>query len=215
MDPAQMLYFPIYFIVMWLSLTCLLGLLSGWYSLMDYFPDQKEKALLTLKHQGGTMGLVSMSGILILAVCPSGLRLGIMRIFGPFSRSIFVPWKQLSITRKQGFFGRKAILQFGTPQVGKISIAGYIADRLQKITPEQWPESNTIFEETRTQALQSVCKIWLLRTSCAAAFFMFAPMIVAPQDEGVSKSMCISFPAIVFGFVALGEYWYRIKHLRK
>ena len=41
-----------------------------------------------------------MQGILKIGVCPSGLRIGIMRAFGPFSRNFFVPWEEIKVERK-------------------------------------------------------------------------------------------------------------------
>ncbi len=84
------LYFLIGFPLFWFAVTMLLSFVSGWYGLMERYPDRAETALAVLANQSGSLGAVSMRGILKLSVCPSGLRLGIMRIFGPFCRDLFV-----------------------------------------------------------------------------------------------------------------------------
>jgi hypothetical protein len=73
--------------------------------------------MLRVRWQSGSMGLgVSMSGILTLGVCPSGLRVGIMRVFGPFCRDFFVLWEDIRITRRTVLFWPVAKLQFGSPR---------------------------------------------------------------------------------------------------
>jgi hypothetical protein len=68
-----------------------------------------------------------MRGILILSVCPTGLRVGMMRIFGPFCRDFFVPWESIAIIRKTVLFWPVAKLQFGNPVVGTLSIRAHAA----------------------------------------------------------------------------------------
>src|ERR1700682_651245 len=93
-------FFPVFFVLMWLAITIILGFLSGWYSLMKKYPNQEDEPILQLKRQSGSMALgVSMSGILNLGVCPSGLRIGMMRIFGIFSREFFVAWEEIMAER--------------------------------------------------------------------------------------------------------------------
>ena len=93
------LYFLIFFPLLWFAVTMLLSFLSGWFGLMERFPDRAENPLLTLTGQSGSLGKVSMSRILTLSVCPTGLRIGIMRIFGPFSRDFLVPWDEITGAR--------------------------------------------------------------------------------------------------------------------
>jgi hypothetical protein len=67
--------FIAFFLLMWLLVCVILGFLSGWYSLMRAFPDRSyEEPLAVFKGESGMVGLVSMSGVLKLNPCPSGLR---------------------------------------------------------------------------------------------------------------------------------------------
>jgi hypothetical protein len=107
---------------LWLAITTTLGIFSGWFLLMWKYPDRKEEALLQLKRQSGSMGLgVAMQGVLNISVCPSGLRVGIMRIFGPFCRNVFVPWEVITVKRKNRLFGRVAAICSST-RPGKRSL---------------------------------------------------------------------------------------------
>jgi hypothetical protein len=133
--------FFVFFAVMWLIVTTILAVLSGWFRLMEAFPDQPSDPIMRLRAQSGRIGpLVSMSGVLTLSVCTAGLRVGMMRLFGPFCRDFLVPWQSIVVVRKSTFFGPVAQLQFGDPAVGELRIAGHVADRLASAAMEHWPE---------------------------------------------------------------------------
>lgn len=191
-------YFPIFFVSMWLLVTTLLGFMSGWFSLMSRYPDRNEAPLLRLRGQSGSMGplSVNMSGILTLSACPSGLRVSMFRLFGVFSRSFFVPWDEISVRRKTRLFFRLAELQFGNPLTGKLSIASHVADRLARAASQDWPEEGSFPRETVGQAFSSVLKQWFAMTTFAALFFTFGPMIMSGGNaRGVPIEIAIGFPA--------------------
>jgi hypothetical protein len=58
------LYFLIGFPLFWFAVTLLLSSLSGWFGLMERYPDHREAALSVFANQSGSMGAVSMRGIL-------------------------------------------------------------------------------------------------------------------------------------------------------
>jgi hypothetical protein len=67
----------IYFAFIWLTMSIILGFLSGWYSLMIIYPDRQDEVLLQAQDQSGSMGLwIGMSGILQISVCRSGCESG-------------------------------------------------------------------------------------------------------------------------------------------
>ncbi len=120
------LYFLIFFPLLWFAVTMLLSFLSGWFGLMERFPDRTENPLLTLTGQSGSLGKVSMSRILTLSVCPAGLRIGIMRIFGPFSRDFLVPRgrNHRRPRRSSSLEGREAFFRTPADQHSQIAIPG-------------------------------------------------------------------------------------------
>jgi hypothetical protein len=84
---------PLFFVALWLAASITLGWVSGWFRLAAAYPDRDEPAMLRLAGQSGTMGSwVGMHGILRVSVCPSGLRIGMLRLFGPMSRDFLMPW---------------------------------------------------------------------------------------------------------------------------
>jgi hypothetical protein len=200
------LYFPLFFVFMWFRVTTMLGALSGWYALMNRYPDRPESPMLVLRHQSGSFGFVGMSRILVLSACPSGLRIGMMRIFGPFCRDFFVPWDEIRVRRKDRVLWRTAILEFAQQDRPRLSIPDQVANRLARSAADRWPEPGPFPEETDAEAVSRIAKQWLATTTLAAPFFIIAPRIAAPAGAGPPIVIAVLFPAIVFGIGALIQY---------
>jgi hypothetical protein len=133
--------FPVFFVALWLAVTTLLSVLSGWRALMTAFPDRDETPVLRLSGQSGTMGLgVNMRGVLTLSICPSGLRVGIARFLAPFSRDFLVPWGQISTTGKRALFMSVVKLKFG--QAGNLVISADLVAKLAAAAGRNWPKSD-------------------------------------------------------------------------
>ena len=200
-------YFPLFFLVMWISVTTLLGVLSGWFVLMRAYPDRGEAPLQSFSWQSGSMNSVNMRSILRVCPCPSGLRLGIMRLFGPFCRDFLVPWGEISVVRKDRFFLKVAQISLGRPAIGKLTISADVADRLARAAGSHWPETELVPEEAVSGAASRIIKQWILSTALAAAFFVVAPRVILPNSATPPPILvCVLFPAIVFGFNAIVQY---------
>jgi hypothetical protein len=203
--------FPLLFASMWFAVTVILTRISGWHELMQRFPDRGEAPLLALKNQSGQIGSVLARNILNLSVCPSGLRVGIMRIFGPFSRPFFVPWADLRVTRKENWVWRSARFTFGVPPVGRLTLAAELADTLARAAGSRWPEPGSFPVEANGPAAARIFKQWLVSTAFAATFFTVAPRLMNPRDAAPPIEIAILFPAIVFGVVGVFRYLTRTR----
>jgi hypothetical protein len=200
-------YFPLFFVLLWLAVTTILGFISGWFVLMKSYPDRPENPLRTFAGQSGYIGRVSMRSILHLSVCPSGLRLGVMRMFGVFCRDFFVPWNAISVTRKDRVLWKEAKISFGQPAIGTLTIPAEVANRLARAAGGLWPESGPFPEETSSQASSRIVKQWAAMTSLAAAFFIIVPRLMMPKGAAAPPIMvAVLFPAIVFGVAGLIQY---------
>jgi hypothetical protein len=201
------LYFPLFFGVMWITVTTLLSVLSGWFVLMRTYPDREEAPLQSFSWQSGSMNRVSMRSILKLSPCPSGLRLSIMRLFGPFCRDFLVPWDEISVVRKDQFYFKVAQISFGRPAIGKLTIFVDVADRLARAAGTRWPETELVAEATGGGAASRIIKQWILSTVLAAAFFVIASRVILPKTASPPPILvCVLFPAIVGGFSAIVQY---------
>jgi hypothetical protein len=199
--------FPLFFAALWLTVTTVLAVLSGWFRLMARFPNQAMEPLLRIRGQSGSMGLgVSMRGILTLSVCPSGLRVGIMRVFGPFCRDFFIPWDAASVTRKTVLFWPVAKLRFGSPGIGSLTISAHVANRLARAAMGRWPEIGPFPEEKHRDTLRRLLTQWAAITCVAALFFTLVPLAFAPTGVRPPIVVAILFPAIVFGVVTIARY---------
>ncbi len=205
-------HFLLFFATLWLAITTVLGVISGWYTLAQRYPDQKEMPFLVIRGQSGSMGRgVQMNHVLNFGVCPSGLRIGVLRIFGPFCRNIFVPWESISVERRKYFFIPIAELQFGTPANGKLMLAEYVANRLAKSAGSNWPEKEIVFEKPHAETVKAIFLYWLLGTSVASAFFLIVPRLASPKNSSIPWWIAIGFPASVLGIVSIFRYWNMMK----
>ena len=154
-----------------------------------------------------------MGGILRLSVCPSGLRVGMVRIFGIFSKDFLVPWQAISVTRRKSFFLPVAELNFGTPSNGRLVIPTHVANRLAHAARESWPERGPVPVESRKTIFRRVFTMWFLQTILASTFFIVAPRIMGPKGSAPPILAAILFPTIVFGIAAGFRYWNQSKSL--
>jgi hypothetical protein len=197
----------LFFVAVWLTATTILALLSGWFRLMVEYPDQSIEPILRLRGQSGTMGGIGLRGILTLSVCPTGLRVGIMRLFGPFCRDFLVPWESIAVIRKKTLFWPVAELQFGKPVIGRLRIPAPAADRIARAAMGYWPEQRPFSEEKPEDRFRSLLAWWAVMTSFATLFFIFAPLVVGPSGAGPPIVVAILLPAIVFGVVAVVRFF--------
>jgi hypothetical protein len=204
------LYFLIAFPLIWFAATMIMSVLSGWFGLMERYPDRDEKPIVTLASQSGSLGLVSMRGVLKLSVCPSGLRIGIMRIFGPFCRDFLIPWNEITVTRSDRFFWKVAKLSFGHPSNGNLKLFAEVADRMARAAGNHWPEPGSFPSETGSQSFARIAKQWVATTALAAAFFILVPRLMTPNAAAQPPIIvAILFPAFVFGIGAMVQYFRR------
>lgn len=206
------LFFAPSFIFFWILFQVLTGCISGWYTLMRRFPNQEEKTLIQLRYQSGTMGdWCGMRGILSIGVCSSGLRLGIMKFFGIFSRDIFVPWDEITIQRKVEIFETLVELSFGHPCIGRLSVNENVAYQLARSIPEKWPEPMPFKRAANRSILIGMVRKWFLMTSLSAIFFIVVPRIISVQKGVPPLWIAILFPTIFFGVHGLLSYYYQIR----
>jgi hypothetical protein len=140
MTPEQLrwfaIVFPVFFVGLWVAITGLIGVMSGWYQMARAYPDQPEAAVRRFSFQSASMGAqVSLQGVLRMDVCPSGLRFGILRIFGLFCRDFYVPWDEITVRVRRMFLVNWVELRFGGRDFPKLLIRASLAERIVAIAP--------------------------------------------------------------------------------
>ena len=196
-----------FFIGLWLLTTTLLAEFSGWFILQRRYPNMAEPALLTLRRQSGSMGMgVAMNGVLKLSACPSGLRVAIWRLFGPFSRPFLVPWDEISAEPKKMLFVPMAKLRLGAPQVGTLMIEAGPWQRLSAHSPKRARLRDTFVPISRRDIAQGLLLQWAVITAVIATFFSVASRL--PRNAPPTPFFfLIGFPALLFGFAQLIRYF--------
>jgi len=202
--------FPFFFLGMWLAVSTLLGLLSGWFNLQQsYADDDREEPLLTLRGQSGSMGFgANFSGVLKFRAYRSGLGIRVSRIFGPFQKPLKVPWSAIDAEPRTSFFMPMVKLQLGRPAEGRLTISAATWARLANAAypaqggrPDWMPSAAPVERRSigRAMLLQ-----WLLVSGVAAAFFYFAPRLSGERDG--PPIAVIVLPAIVVGISQIVRY---------
>jgi hypothetical protein len=173
--------FLITFAVFWTIICSVLGAFAGWYGLAEAYRDRDERAFLKIGFQSAAMGSglkVSMGGILTFSACPSGLRVSIWRVFGPFSKPFLVPWAEVRARRQKGPILFGAVLTLGHPQIGSLVINARTWNRLAKSARDHDIQIEPIARLSMRQLVVAI----LLQWAIAAAFLSFFLFSMIRQD---------------------------------
>lgn len=196
--------------ITWIGVGTVYGFLSGWYGLMSRYPDRNEPALLRLKFRSGALGLVPFCYALHLSVCPSGLRVGILILVGPFSRDFLVPWSFLSVSHQDNNPRKHiTILDFGS---NRLRLSAQVADQLARAAGSRWPAPEPLLEDARAVGAgewlkrMGWLKWWVLPAGMGAAAWIVLPLLSGPPGYLYPVFVLGLFlPAAVVGLAFLVE----------
>jgi hypothetical protein len=197
---------------MWLFVTTMLGFMSGWFSLQQWYADDgSEEPLLQLRGQSGKMGAgVSMGGILKLSAYSSGLGIAVLRIFGPFQKPLRIPWSEIEAEPSNSFFLPMVKLHLGRPENGRLKISARSWARLVGAVPKSGGtrafEMPAAAQVSARSFATGMFVQWLLITGIMAAFFYFASRRLDGEQTALPLGMCIGFPAVFVGIGQLIRY---------
>jgi hypothetical protein len=212
---------PVVFVPGWFAITTLLSVISGWLSLMVQFPDRREQAIAVFRRRSGLMRGVSFRGLLRISVCRSGLRFGMNRLFGVFSRDFLVPWDQLRMVSVTTFFIKGTQIQFrsGASIVGKLTMAPEDVARIGVAASGVAPPGLFLPAESNLEIGKRLLVQWFIATLFASAFFTLVPRLTshnlysprgahvhAVADSLPPWPVTVLFPAIAFGLAAIVAY---------
>ena len=193
---------------MWLGITTVLSLLTGWFGLSQTYPNRDDVTATKLRGQSGVMGLwVAMSRVLSLDGCPSGLRVGMNRLFGPFCRSFFVPWGEVGVERSSFLFMPMVKVTFARSATGALWLYPRTWDRLQEQLPNISPSLRLEPPITNADLLRGSFLQWAFTTTLAASFFYFASRQMPANAPSIPLAVCIGFPAVTFGLNQVFAYF--------
>lgn len=203
--------FPFFFLAMWLLSSTLLGFMSGWFNLQQWYADDgSEEPLLTLRGQSGRMGVgVALNRVLRLRTYPSGLGVGIWRIFAPFQKPLRIPWGEIDAESSSSFFVPMVKLHLGKPSNGTLKISARSWSRLVDAVPKG--DSGTEFSMPAAPPVdagsiaQGMFLQWVV-ISGVAAVFVFLTSRSGGGRGGVPLGICIGLPAAILGIGQIIRY---------
>ncbi|WP_156029784.1 hypothetical protein [Sphingomonas sp. URHD0057] len=189
--------FPFFFVGMWLLATFMLGLMSGWFSLQQWYVDDgSEEPLLRLRSQSGSMGMgVALNGCLKLRAYQSGLGIGIWRIFGIFQKPLKVPWNEIEAEPSSSFFLPMVKLQLGKPPNGTLKIS---ARSWTKLVAAAKPLATVPLPDVppvnRAATARAMLIQWLVISGLFGAFIYLSSR---SQPDGFPSVLALVVPAFL------------------
>ena len=170
--------FPLLFVGIWLLVSTMLAMTSGWFNLQQWYPDDgSEEPLLTLRGQSGSVGIVGFNNALRLKAYRSGLGLGVLRLVAPFMRPLLIPWGEVKIEETKTFFVPMVRLQFGEPSNGSLKIStrawSKLADAVAQAGGEGVPKLPAI-TATSGDVARGMFAQWIVISVIAAVFVFVA-----------------------------------------
>ena len=137
--PMIIVAFVVVFAAMWLAITALLGMISGWNAIERMYPDLPERPVATLSYQSGRMRGVNFNHCLRFDICATGLRVSVLRFLGPFQRPFFVPWGQIRTEPENALFVRYVRLALGLCNEAGLAISQRTFDKIAANSPLRAP----------------------------------------------------------------------------
>lgn len=199
--------FPLFFVVIWLLVTTIVGVTSGWFGLQQWYADDRsDEPLLKLKRQSGVMGGLAINNALILAACHSGLSVRMSRILAPFQRPLLVPWSEIEAEPSRSFFTPMVKLSLGKPSNGTLKIPAHSWARLvEAVGHPAGLEMPAVAPITQAAVARGMFFEWLIITAVGGAFFLTVSRAAGPAGA-IPLAICVGLPAIVFGIAQLVRF---------
>ena len=170
-------------------------------STFDAYPDQNVEPLLRLAGQSGILGDLRISGALTLSVYASGLRVG----------DIFVPWENITVTRKSRLFrsgravwsgrstsiGCPTLIPIGTLTIRLTSLIGWLAQLW-----EGGQEGGPFPEEKRSDKFRRLLAQWASGAGFFALFYIMMLLLGGISgNDAIPVAILYLFGSIVLGVV--------------
>ena len=96
--PVPAWVFPVFFVGMWLMITFLVSLTSGWRKLAEVYRADQPFFGTRLSWQSASFRGTSYNNSLVLGVSNQGLHIVPMLLFRAFHPALFIPWSEIVAT---------------------------------------------------------------------------------------------------------------------
>ena len=108
------LWFPLFFVTLWLFVGAVLSELSRWPALARAYPDNPTARGQRLRGQVTAVGWVNENNVTTIEVTPVGLRLRAVLLFRFRRPPLLIPWEHIRSTEERRFlWARWYVLDLG------------------------------------------------------------------------------------------------------
>jgi hypothetical protein len=114
--------FVIFFPILWLGITALISVISGYGALARKYPGQPQLPPGAWTNQTGSFGTSRYKKTLTIGVTPEGLFLWVMFLFRFQHPPIFVPWNEVEVGEPQSAWGFGTTTEVTFPQLQDMRI---------------------------------------------------------------------------------------------
>ena len=133
------LAFFIVFPLFWSAIIFLISRIGGWGSMAEAYPSREPHAAQCFSLQSAILRLASnYNGVLKICADDQGLYFSVMFLFRPGHSPFFVPWGEISGTKKGYFFYQVVDLRFQRTPNLPFRIYLRTADRLVDAANGRW-----------------------------------------------------------------------------
>lgn len=135
------LFFPFFFVGIWVLTTYVLGLLSGWSLLSKRFRYQGVYYGETWPFRSARMRtLVHFGNALTMGADETGLYMAVFPLFRFGNPPLLIPWSEISVVPgERGFIFKKRLLLLGRQETISLSISSSFAKVLKEAAGRGWP----------------------------------------------------------------------------
>ena len=113
--------FPVFFVTVWVLVSYVLSLLSGWHSLARKFrndtpPTANARAAGPLFYRVNLNDWVGYSSVIRIINAPRGMYFSVVFPFRIGHPRIFIPWDQIKISKTKRWWRNYLVLTLGTEE---------------------------------------------------------------------------------------------------
>lgn len=121
----------------WIFITAGIAELGGWKRLERVFPDDPnareiERFRLRSANLGHPVFGVSYSHILTFTACETGMRIRVPKLFGLFSKPLFLPWNSFRTEPYQWLFWQACKISWGSDRRDTMIVYRSLAEDLAR-----------------------------------------------------------------------------------
>jgi hypothetical protein len=134
-------YFLLFFALLWIAISLILSNIGGWNGLANHYRNDRDRTGETFRFRSGSFRYgISYNNCLSVNVSKEGLGLSVLFLFRIGHPPLFIPWRDISISRGEKFFMKIVKFHFRKTPLISLCLKEGLADKIKEIAGHQWKE---------------------------------------------------------------------------